>query len=113
MAHLRRFEGIPMSKTMRGICKEEDYAFLCNLEDAQPQAEEDARPMDEEKRERHEERIRRMQERAQREEERKRELEEKRKQKEEEWKKHVAELAAEREAAMQERALRLRDFRCP
>lgn len=31
--------------------------------------------------------------------------------KEQQWKEHVAALAAEREAAMKERAVRLRDFR--
>ncbi|KAK7913582.1 hypothetical protein WMY93_013793 [Mugilogobius chulae] len=28
MAHVYRFYEIPMSKSMRGLCKEEDYEFL-------------------------------------------------------------------------------------
>ncbi|XP_064199365.1 U2 small nuclear ribonucleoprotein auxiliary factor 35 kDa subunit-related protein 1-like [Anguilla rostrata] len=111
MTHAKRFAGIPMSKTMREICKEEDYAFLEKVEDSRDKGAEQDKLEEEKMREHHEERIRRSQERKQKEEERQRELEEMRKQKEQEWKNHVAELAAEREGALKERALRLREFR--
>ncbi|KAI1888460.1 hypothetical protein AGOR_G00185380 [Albula goreensis] len=95
---------------MRGICKEEDYAFLDKVDDTKCEVADDGQE-EEEWRERREERIRRRQEREQKEAERQRQLEEIKKQKEMQWKNHVAELAAEREAAMKERALRLQDFR--
>ncbi|KAJ8392235.1 hypothetical protein AAFF_G00078030 [Aldrovandia affinis] len=102
---------MPMSKAMREICKEEDYAFLNKQEDTGHERAEGKGLEEDEWRVKREERMRRRKEREQQEEERLRELEEMRKQKEQQWKSHVAELAAEREEALKERALRVRDFR--
>ncbi|XP_028811058.1 MAP7 domain-containing protein 2 [Denticeps clupeoides] len=110
MAHLQRFAGIPMSKSMRDICKEEDYVFLSNLERPDPHSEEGSiSEMD--WRERREERAQRRLEREQQEQQRLRELERKKKEKEEQWRNHVAKLALEQKEMLKERALRLRDFR--
>ncbi|XP_023697114.1 uncharacterized protein [Paramormyrops kingsleyae] len=110
MSHVKRFEDIPMSKAMRGICKEEDYAFLGNLEKSQNQSK-DTKHVEDEWRGNHEDRVRRREEREKKEQERLRQIEEMRKEKEQQWKEHVGALAAEREATMKERAVRLRDFR--
>ncbi|KAG5267806.1 hypothetical protein AALO_G00225970 [Alosa alosa] len=110
MAHMKRFAGIPMSKSMREICKEEDYIFLEKQGD--PDADDqDAGFSDSEFREKREDRIRRKLEREQQEQERLKEVERQRKEKEEQWRKHVAELASKQENTLRDRALRLRDFR--
>ncbi|KAL4625013.1 vicilin-like seed storage protein At2g18540 [Arapaima gigas] len=110
MAHIKRFGEIPMSKAMRGICKEEDYAFLSNTDHGGKQLK-DSKCGEDEWRQRQEERVRRRQEWEKKEQDRLRELHEIRKEKEQQWKEHVAKLAAEREATMKDRAVRLRDFR--
>ncbi|KAL6459973.1 hypothetical protein MHYP_G00317320 [Metynnis hypsauchen] len=117
MAHEKIFAGIPMSKCMRDMCKEEDYMFLktktvktagySTLQDSEWQQQ-------------REERygnyvcsvlqLRRKLEREQQEQERQRELMEQQKKKEEEWRSHVAKLAFERESR-RERLQRLREFR--
>ncbi|XP_045569545.1 golgin subfamily A member 6-like protein 22 [Salmo salar] len=75
MDHVIRFEGIPMSKSMRGMCKEEDYAFLGEKEKRPKETE----TLGEDWKEDKVERVWRRRERAQQEEERLRELEESKK----------------------------------
>ncbi|XP_053544358.1 U2 small nuclear ribonucleoprotein auxiliary factor 35 kDa subunit-related protein 1-like isoform X2 [Ictalurus punctatus] len=88
MNHMKSFAAIPMSKCMRDMCKEEDYAFLNN----QKSREIDKTPKESTFRER---------EWQQKQEER---------EKEEQWKSHVAGLASERES-LRGRLHRLREFR--
>ncbi|KAG9339081.1 hypothetical protein JZ751_024110 [Albula glossodonta] len=64
-----------LSEAMRGICKEEDYAFLDKVDDTKCEVVDDGQE-EEEWKERREERIRRRQEREQKEAERQRQLEE-------------------------------------
>ncbi|XP_048865724.1 U2 small nuclear ribonucleoprotein auxiliary factor 35 kDa subunit-related protein 1-like isoform X2 [Brienomyrus brachyistius] len=110
MSHAKRFEDIPMSKAMRGICKEEDYAFLGKLDKSQNQSK-DTKCMEDEWRGKYEDRVRRREEREKKELERLRQIEEMRKEREQQWKEHVAALAVKQEATVKERAVRLRDFR--
>ncbi|GLD45979.1 golgin subfamily A member 6-like protein 2 [Lates japonicus] len=79
MTHVKRFQGIPMSKSMRGLCKEEDYAFLGMTEKKTKETAEGAGASENDWRDRKEERVRRRQERAQQEKERLREIEERKK----------------------------------
>ncbi|CAL8278714.1 unnamed protein product [Gadus morhua 'NCC'] len=118
MTHVRRFQGIPMSTSMRGICKEEDYAFLGGVK--MPDEDEDyeypsgsKNPVcdSESWRSRREERVQRRMEREQKERERLRELEESKMEKERRWRRHVAELSSSQEADVRERLSRLRSFR--
>eukprot|EP00063_Salmo_salar_P065418 XP_014040253.1 PREDICTED: golgin subfamily A member 6-like protein 22 isoform X1 [Salmo salar] len=107
MDHVIRFEGIPMSKSMRGMCKEEDYAFLGEKEKRPKETE----TLGEDWKEDKVERVWRRRERAQQEEERLRELEESKKEKEQRWRHHVAELASTQEQRLRDRLARLRRFR--
>ncbi|XP_060759138.1 uncharacterized protein LOC132869762 isoform X3 [Neoarius graeffei] len=88
MAHVKRFAAISMSKCMRDMCKEEDYAFLNNQEimelDKTPK---ESTFCESEWQQKQEE-----------------------KEKEEQWKSHVASLASERES-LRGRLHRLREFR--
>ncbi|XP_017349420.1 U2 small nuclear ribonucleoprotein auxiliary factor 35 kDa subunit-related protein 1-like isoform X1 [Ictalurus punctatus] len=111
MNHMKSFAAIPMSKCMRDMCKEEDYAFLNN----QKSREIDKTPKESTFREREwqqkqEERLRRRLDREQQEQEKQCELEKQRREKEEQWKSHVAGLASERES-LRGRLHRLREFR--
>ncbi|KAM9467494.1 uncharacterized protein Hap1MRO34_014251 [Clarias gariepinus] len=111
MAHMKRFAAIPMSKSMRDMCKEEDYAFL----NSQKSEEVDKTPKEStchvsEWQQKQEERHRRRLDREQQEKERQCELEKQRREKEEQWKSHVAALASERES-VRGRLHRLREFR--
>lgn len=109
MTHLQRFHGIPMSKSMRGLCKEEDYAFLGKSENiCKDQA---SGSKEDEWSARREARVHRQMEREKREEERLRQLEESRKEKEQQWRRHVAELTSSQEKTLQERLARLKKFR--
>ncbi|XP_071187526.1 golgin subfamily A member 6-like protein 4 [Salvelinus alpinus] len=107
MDHVIQFEGIPMSKSMRGMCKEEDYAFLG--EKGKSHKETDT--LGEDWKEDKVERVRRRRERVQQEQERIREVEESRKEKEQQWRHHVAELASTQEQRLRDRLARLRRFR--
>ncbi|XP_051544318.1 U2 small nuclear ribonucleoprotein auxiliary factor 35 kDa subunit-related protein 1-like [Myxocyprinus asiaticus] len=109
MAHGKRFAQIPMSKCMRDICKEEDYAFLNSL-GKQDKSPEDNTFQESEWQDKKEERVHRCQEREQLERERQLEIDEQRKEKQEKWKSHVAELAVQREA-IHAKLHRLREFR--
>ncbi|KAG9280365.1 U2 small nuclear ribonucleoprotein auxiliary factor 35 kDa subunit-related protein 1-like [Astyanax mexicanus] len=109
MAHIKRFAGIPMSKCMREMCREEDYMFLQDPRD-QGKTPEGTTLQDTEWQQKREERIRRRVEREQQEQERQRQLEEQQRKKEEEWRSHVAKLASERES-LRDRLHRLREFR--
>ncbi|XP_045075261.1 capping protein inhibiting regulator of actin dynamics [Coregonus clupeaformis] len=107
MDHVIQFEGIPMSKSMRGMCKEEDYAFLG--EKGKHHKETDT--LGEDWKEEKMERERRRRERAQQEQERIRELEESRKEKEQQWRHHVAELASTQDQRLRDRLARIHHFR--
>ncbi|XP_029969200.1 stress response protein nst1 [Salarias fasciatus] len=111
MAHVKKFQGIPMSKSMRNLCKEEDYAFLGGSEKATEGRTEEAAAPEDDWRDRKEERNRRRLEREQQERERLREIEECKKEKERRWRSHVAETASGQEKALQDRLTRLRQFR--
>ncbi|XP_055087501.1 U2 small nuclear ribonucleoprotein auxiliary factor 35 kDa subunit-related protein 1-like [Periophthalmus magnuspinnatus] len=108
MAHVYRFYEIPMSKSMRGLCKEEDYTFLgnsgniCKVQTSESEEEEIAC---------REERVRRQMEREKKERERLRQLEESKKEKEERWRSHVAQLTSSQEKILQQRLDRIRKFR--
>ncbi|KAI4904621.1 hypothetical protein NFI96_014602 [Prochilodus magdalenae] len=109
MAHEKIFAGIPMSKCMRDMCKEEDYVFL-NSQKKPAKTSGHSTLQDSEWQQQREERLRRRLEREQQEQERQQELEEQQKKKEEEWRSHVAKLASERES-LRGRLHRLREFR--
>ncbi|KAL3976673.1 gap junction delta-2 protein [Sarotherodon galilaeus] len=106
MAHEKRFQGIPMSKSMRGLCKEEDYVFLGTSERT-----EGAAALGDDWRDRKEERVRRRLEQEQQEKKRLREIEESKKEKEQQWRTHVAELTSSQEKTLQDRLARLHRFR--
>ncbi|KAF7694004.1 U2 small nuclear ribonucleoprotein auxiliary factor 35 kDa subunit-related protein 1-like [Silurus meridionalis] len=111
MAHSKRFAAIPMSKCMRDICKEEDYAFLKNQESRELKKTPKENTFCESDRpQKQEERLRRKLAREQQEQERQCELEKQRREKEEQWKSHVASLSSERES-LRGRLHRLREFR--
>ncbi|XP_056605078.1 U2 small nuclear ribonucleoprotein auxiliary factor 35 kDa subunit-related protein 1-like [Triplophysa dalaica] len=107
MTHEKRFSKIPMSKRMRDLCKEEDYAFLNSQRDPDQSSEE--RHFSESQKT-VEERDRRQQERELQRQEKQCEIEEQQKEKEEKWKSHVAEIAVKQEA-IHARRHRLREFR--
>ncbi|XP_062865350.1 U2 small nuclear ribonucleoprotein auxiliary factor 35 kDa subunit-related protein 1-like [Trichomycterus rosablanca] len=109
MAHEKMFAAIPMSKSMRDMCREEDYAFLKGQKSG-PAAKTPESTVYEEWQECKEERLRRRLEREQQEQERQCELEKQRREKEEKWMSHVAELASVRES-LNHRLQRLREFR--
>ncbi|XP_073337207.1 uncharacterized protein [Pagrus major] len=58
MTHVKRFQGIPMSKSMRGLCKEEDYVFLGTSENTTKETAEGAGALEDDWREKKEERVR-------------------------------------------------------
>ncbi|XP_057180815.1 U2 small nuclear ribonucleoprotein auxiliary factor 35 kDa subunit-related protein 1-like [Triplophysa rosa] len=109
MAHEKRFSKIPMSKRMRDLCKEEDYAFLNSQRDPDQSPEESNFP-ESQSQKTLEERDRRQHERELQRQEKQRVIEEQQKEKEEKWKSHVAELAVKQEA-IHARLHRLREFR--
>ncbi|KAM6896279.1 uncharacterized protein PEZ65_021394 isoform 1-T2 [Lycodopsis pacificus] len=105
MTHMKRFQGIPMSKSMRGLCKEEDYAFLEMSEKTTEGALEDDWG------DKREDRLRRRLERERLEKERLREIEELKKEKEQQWRTHVEKLTSSQEKTLQDKLARLRRFR--
>ncbi|CAN9508133.1 unnamed protein product [Ophioblennius macclurei] len=111
MAHVKKFQGIPMSKSMRNLCKEEDYAFLGNSGKTTREWTEEAAALEDDWRDKKEERVRRRLEREQQERERLREIEECKKEKEQQWRTHVEEMTSSSEKALQDRLTRLRRFR--
>ncbi|XP_051248453.1 U2 small nuclear ribonucleoprotein auxiliary factor 35 kDa subunit-related protein 1-like [Dicentrarchus labrax] len=111
MTHVKRFQGIPMSKSMRGLCKEEDYAFLGMSEKTTKETARVAGALGDDWRDQKEERVRRRLEREQQEKERLQEIEEGKKEKEQQWRTHVAELTSSQEKTLQDRLARLRRFR--
>ncbi|XP_028276477.1 matrix metalloproteinase-2 [Parambassis ranga] len=110
MIHVKRFQGIPMSKSMRSLCKEEDYAFL-GMSESKREGPEATASLEDDWRHKKEERVRWQLEREQQEKDRQRELEERKKEKEEQWRAHVAELTSTQEKTLQDRLTRLRRFR--
>ncbi|XP_044042265.1 U2 small nuclear ribonucleoprotein auxiliary factor 35 kDa subunit-related protein 1-like isoform X2 [Siniperca chuatsi] len=92
---------------MRGLCKEEDYAFL-GMSEKMPEG---AGPLEDDFGDKKEERVRWRLEREQKEKERLREIEESKKEKEQQWRTHVAKLTSSQEKALQDRLARLRTFR--
>ncbi|KAM6961711.1 uncharacterized protein LKV04_020690 [Tautogolabrus adspersus] len=111
MTHEKRFKGIPMSKSMRGLCKEEDYAFLGKSGKTTKEPMEGAEALEDYKRHDKEERVRWRQEREQKEKEKLREIEESKKEKEQQWRTHVENLTSSQEKTLQDRLARLRRFR--
>ncbi|XP_030575571.1 chromatin assembly factor 1 subunit rlf2 [Archocentrus centrarchus] len=111
MTHLKQFQGIPMSKSMRGLCREEDYAFLGISERTREEKTEGAAALEDDWRDKKEERVRRQLEREQQEKSRLREIEASKKEKEEQWRTHVAELTSSQEKTLQDRLTRLHRFR--
>uniref|UniRef100_A0AAV2IYQ8 Uncharacterized protein n=1 Tax=Knipowitschia caucasica TaxID=637954 RepID=A0AAV2IYQ8_KNICA len=109
MAHVNRFYEIPMSKSMRGLCKEEDYTFLGNSRNFCK--EPTSASQEEEWDSRREDRLRRQMQREEKERERLRQIEESRKEKEERWRHHVAKLTSSQEKTLQQRLDRIRTFR--
>ncbi|KAM7377966.1 hypothetical protein PAMA_013059 [Pampus argenteus] len=110
MTHVKRFQGIPMSKSMRGLCKEEDYAFLGTSEKMTREGTEGAGDVEDDRRDKKDERVHRRLQREQQEKEKLRDIEES-KQKEQQWRTHVAELSSSQEKTLQDRLARLRKFR--
>ncbi|KAM7366917.1 hypothetical protein PAMP_014853 [Pampus punctatissimus] len=88
MTHVKRFQGIPMSKSMRGLCKEEDYAFLGMSEKMPKEGTEGAGDVEDDRGDKKDERK-----------------------KEQQWRTHVAELTSSQEKTLQDRMTRLRKFR--
>ncbi|KAM8910765.1 uncharacterized protein AB9W97_006975 isoform 1-T2 [Spinachia spinachia] len=109
MTHMEKFQDISMSKSMRGLCKEEDYTFLAMTEKSTEVTVE--RALEEDYRERTEDRVRRLLERERLEEERLREIEEMKKEKEQQWRTHVEKLTSSQKKNLQDRLTRLRRFR--
>ncbi|KAJ7987918.1 hypothetical protein DPEC_G00318230 [Dallia pectoralis] len=90
---------------MRGLCKDEDYAFLEKME----KQHEDKDSLEEQMKEGKDDRNRQRQIREQ--QERLKDLENCRKEKELLWRHHVAELASTQEQRLRDRQARLRCFR--
>ncbi|XP_037616737.1 U2 small nuclear ribonucleoprotein auxiliary factor 35 kDa subunit-related protein 1-like [Sebastes umbrosus] len=111
MTHMKRFRGIPMSKSMRGLCKEEDYEFLGTSEKTTKLTAEGAGASEDDWRDKREDRIRRRLERERLEKERLQEIEENKKEKEQQWRTHVETLTSSQEKTLQDRLARLRRFR--
>ncbi|XP_023808336.1 calponin homology domain-containing protein DDB_G0272472 [Oryzias latipes] len=110
MSHMKQFKRIPMSKSMRSLCKEEDYAFLgisaSTMKETAGLAALEDRWRDEKER-----RVRRQLEREKQEQDRVRAIEESKKEKERQWQTHIAELNSSQETFVQKRLARLREFR--
>uniref|UniRef100_UPI003AB0F101 uncharacterized protein n=1 Tax=Centroberyx gerrardi TaxID=166262 RepID=UPI003AB0F101 len=98
-------------KSMRGICKEEDYSFLGISEQTTRGTTEGGGALEDDWRDRREERVRRRLEREQQERERLQEIEESKKEKQQQWESHVAELTSSQEKTLRDRLARLRRFR--
>ncbi|XP_031161980.2 U2 small nuclear ribonucleoprotein auxiliary factor 35 kDa subunit-related protein 1-like [Sander lucioperca] len=111
MTHLKQFQGIPMSKSMRDLCKEEDYAFLGMSEKTTKVTAERAGDTEDDWRDKKEERVRRRLEREQFEKERLQQIEESKKEKEQQWRTRVEKLTSSQEKTLQDRLARLRRFR--
>ncbi|XP_056224248.1 U2 small nuclear ribonucleoprotein auxiliary factor 35 kDa subunit-related protein 1-like [Seriola aureovittata] len=111
MTHVKQFQRIPMSKSMRGLCKEEDYAFLGVSEKTTRETAEGAGALEDDWIDRKEERVRRRLDREQQERERLQEIEERKKEREQQWRTHVAELTSSQEKTLPDRLARLRRFR--
>ncbi|XP_049892448.1 U2 small nuclear ribonucleoprotein auxiliary factor 35 kDa subunit-related protein 1-like [Epinephelus moara] len=114
MTHMKRFQGIPMSKvcqSMRGLCKEEDYVFLGVSERTTKVTAEGAGAFEDDWRDKKEERVRRRLEREQLEKQRLQEVEESKKEREQQWRTHIEKLTSSQEKTLQDRLARLRRFR--
>ncbi|CAK6959901.1 U2 small nuclear ribonucleoprotein auxiliary factor 35 kDa subunit-related protein 1-like isoform X2 [Scomber scombrus] len=111
MAHVKQFQRIPMSKSMRGLCKEEDYAFLGTSEKTTREETEGAEALQDEQGDIKEERVHRRLQREQQEKERLRDIEESKREKEQQWRTHVTEVSSSQEKTLQDRLARLRKFR--
>ncbi|KAG7234694.1 hypothetical protein INR49_004099 [Caranx melampygus] len=88
MTHMKRFQNIPMSKSMRGLCKEEDYTFLGVSEKTTKETAEGGGVSKDDLRDKREERER-----------------------EQQWRTHIAELTSNQEKTLTDRLARLRRFR--
>ncbi|CAG5927007.1 unnamed protein product [Menidia menidia] len=111
MNHVKKFQSIPMSKSMRGLCKEEDYAFLGTSKNTSEDAGERRDTLEDELLSKKEERVLRRLEWEKQENDRLRAIEESKKEKERQWRIHIAELTSSQEKALQDRLERLRRFR--
>ncbi|RVE56270.1 hypothetical protein OJAV_G00219600 [Oryzias javanicus] len=79
MSHRKQFQQIPMSRSMRSLCKEEDYAFLGTSESRRRETTEGSADLEDNWRDKKESRARRQLEREKQEGDRLRALEESRK----------------------------------
>ncbi|XP_054911551.1 U2 small nuclear ribonucleoprotein auxiliary factor 35 kDa subunit-related protein 1-like [Poeciliopsis prolifica] len=111
MTHVKRFQSIPMSKSMRGLCKEEDYAFLGASGSSSRGSPEDRGALEENWKDTKVARARRRLEWEQQEKERLRAIEDSKKEREQQWRTHIAEVTSSQEKTLQDRRTRLRDFR--
>ncbi|XP_037551634.1 U2 small nuclear ribonucleoprotein auxiliary factor 35 kDa subunit-related protein 1-like [Nematolebias whitei] len=111
MAHVKQFQSILMSKSMRGLCKEEDYAFLGIPKSSIKGYIEGQTTLEDDWRDNKEARVRRRLEREKREQERLKAVEESKKKKEWLWKIHIEDLTFRQEKDLQDRLARLQRFR--
>ncbi|XP_013856301.1 eukaryotic translation initiation factor 3 subunit A [Austrofundulus limnaeus] len=93
---------------MRGLCKEEDYAFLGIPKSL---SKEGWAALEEDWQAKKQERVRRRLEREKREQERLKAIEENKQAKECQWRIHIEDLTSRQEKDLQDRLTRLRMFR--
>ncbi|XP_038137848.1 U2 small nuclear ribonucleoprotein auxiliary factor 35 kDa subunit-related protein 1-like [Cyprinodon tularosa] len=111
MTHLKRFRSIPMSKSMRSLCKEEDYAFLGTSGGFTKSSTENKVHLEDDWKENKDARARRRLAWEQQERERLRAIEESKKEKEQQWRTHIAEVTCSQEKTLQDRLTRIHRFR--
>ncbi|XP_047246149.1 U2 small nuclear ribonucleoprotein auxiliary factor 35 kDa subunit-related protein 1-like isoform X2 [Girardinichthys multiradiatus] len=109
MSHVKRFQSIPMSKSMRGLCKEEDYAFLETSGSSTEGYTEDKVALEDDWKDKKE--ACRHLEWEHQEKERLRGIEESKKEKEQQWRTHIAEVTSNQKKTLQDRLTRLHRFR--
>ncbi|XP_040928079.1 U2 small nuclear ribonucleoprotein auxiliary factor 35 kDa subunit-related protein 1-like [Betta splendens] len=111
MTHVKRFREIPMSKSMRGLCKEEDYAFLGMSGETTKEAAEGAGASEGERRDKRDGRVHGQQEWERQQREKLRGKEEREEEKDLQRRTRVPEPASVQEKTLQDRLARLRKFR--
>ncbi|PWA14678.1 hypothetical protein CCH79_00014306, partial [Gambusia affinis] len=99
------------STSMRGLCKEEDYAFLGVSGSSTRGSPEDQGALEENWKDTKEARARRRLEGEQQEKERLRAIEDSKKEREQQWRRHIAEVTSSQEKTLQDRRTRLHSFR--
>ncbi|KAM6895646.1 uncharacterized protein FYW49_019512 [Xenentodon cancila] len=111
MSHVKQFQSISMSKSMRGLCKEEDYAFLGMSGSTTHDTTEGLVALEDDQKDEKKEKVRRQLEWERQEKDRLRAIEESKKEKEQQWRAHIAEVTSSQEKVLQDRLARLRSFR--